>query len=329
MKDIVCMVCGKQLLLVNATHLAKHGITAKEYRGKFPGVPMRDPKVCAKQGQTMKRLLASPSARAQMSARFKAAMTDERRQRASQQLQDRWANDTDFRASMSAASSERLKERWQKDPTYRETMAEANRTKWADPTWRGRMIRAFRSRRRSLRFKEALRCSLRASWTPQRRRAQAEFLRRARLHFRERQRCSARRFMQMRWLDPAYREKMHPHVSKWTSEERIVRDWLVQLSVYQAGTSSQIGFLPHRWLPTSGAGFSANGDFVDYNHRLVIHVDGEFWHHNPSRFPETLVRDARLDAWCRERGWGFLRLTDVEVRQEPNECRRRIREFIK
>lgn len=38
---IKCMVCGEDLLLVNWTHLRRHGITVEEYREKFPLAPLK------------------------------------------------------------------------------------------------------------------------------------------------------------------------------------------------------------------------------------------------------------------------------------------------
>lgn len=191
-----------------------------------------------------------------MGGRLKCAVTEERRGVLSQEMRNRWRDNPEFRQRMSEESSARLKEERWKDPTFRELMAGVNQARWANPIWRKNMIQAFRLRRASSSFREAHQRSLKASWTPQRRRRQARALQRARPRFQERQRRSARKLMQKRWLDPAYREKMRPHVSKWTSEEKIVRGWLVYLGAYQMGSPNRVGFLPHRWLPTGGSGFS-------------------------------------------------------------------------
>ena len=142
--------------------------------------------------------------------------------------------------------------------------------------------------------------------------------------FRKRQSERKRR----NWKDPKYRAAVLPnfekcpHAASWTKPERKIRSILRQLGVYQK--KEGIGFLPHRWLPTAGAGFHANGDFVDYRNKLVIHVDGIYWHGRAG----ALSRDGRLNQWCLNNGWRFLRLTDDTIERKPKLCRRVVHKFL-
>jgi len=139
--------------------------------------------------------------------------------------------------------------------------------------------------------------------------------------------------MRERWKDPEYRKKVTErsglNATKWNKPEKQVRKWLKQLNLYKTGDSSGTpGFVPHAWLPTKGAGWSANGDFVDYNNQQVIHVDGVYYHNNPERFPIVVERDRKLDRWCANHSWQWIRLSDTDIWRRPNWCKNMIRRLV-
>lgn len=324
-----CHICAESFKVISATHLLRHQLTSAQYRQRYPDASFRDADVGKRQGAALSRKYLDPEFRLKMQDAFASADRSNARSAASKLLKLRWSEDASFRDKMALGASQRLKLRWKTDPGFKAKMASVNTARWDNELWRLRRTTAFKEQRGTSAFQSRLRTALRKAWTPKRRQEQAANLtrQRATLGFAIKQQEAARAYTSTRWLDPKYQKLMAPHVSKWTTEERIVRGWLKQLAAYQTGTKTTIGFLPHRWLPTAGAKFSANGDFVDYNHRCVIHVDGTYWHQNERRFPDTIKRDLRTDLWCQNNSWNFLRLTDTEIHEDPT-CFDRLKRFI-
>lgn len=46
--------------------------------------------------------------------------------------------------------------------------------------------------------------------------------------------------------------------------------------------------------------------------RILVEVDGEYWH----SFPNVIERDARKDAWCRENGWELARVGEAAFKRD-------------
>jgi G:T-mismatch repair DNA endonuclease (very short patch repair protein) len=174
-----------------------------------------------------------------------------------------------------------------------------------DPTYRKKMKRA-----------------LKRQWTPEKREAKSKEMKRKWKDPEYKAKMSEQ--SQKLWEDPEHQERMKPIVARWTKPEKVVRGWLKKMGLYKTGHDGGVGFLPHRWLPTRGAGFSANGDFVDYNHKLIIHVDGDYWHSRP----EVVEQDRRLDAWCDANGWAHMRLTESGIYKHPIRFQKAIRSFV-
>lgn len=82
-------------------------------------------------------------------------------------------------------------------------------------------------------------------------------------------------------------------------------------------------------------------DFVLRDARVVILVDGDFWHgwrfeqwrlklseHWERKIAANRRRDARNRKLLRASGWTVVRLWEHQVRESPTRCRRRIRRAI-
>jgi DNA mismatch endonuclease (patch repair protein) len=79
-------------------------------------------------------------------------------------------------------------------------------------------------------------------------------------------------------------------------------------------------------------------DFTFPRSRVVVFVDGDFWHGNPQRFvpPKSNVefwmakiaynrrRDRRNNIELRRRGWTVIRVWESELRRDPLRVLRRI-----
>lgn len=78
-------------------------------------------------------------------------------------------------------------------------------------------------------------------------------------------------------------------------------------------------------------------DFVDRKRKLVVFVDGDFWH--GWRFPlwrhklspkwqkkidDTRSRDRRNHRRLRSQGWTVVRIWEHQVEQSPDRCRQRL-----
>jgi hypothetical protein len=110
--------------------------------------------------------------------------------------------------------------------------------------------------------------------------------------------------------------------NRWTKPEIAIRDLLERLGLYKTGSTGKVGFIPHQWFNTEG--FSFNADFADRNNRLIIHVDGLYWH----ALPGAHERDRRVDRWCCENGWRFVRITDREIKKTPNACLVKVQDLV-
>lgn len=76
--------------------------------------------------------------------------------------------------------------------------------------------------------------------------------------------------------------------------------------------------------------------------RVVVFIDGAFWHGHPSAYKpgksgaywdekirRNVKRDREADAALRAMGWTVLRLWDFEVRKDLDGCVARIREALR
>lgn len=325
---IECRVCLRMFAVLNATHLKQHQLTTQEYRTRFPGAMFRSAEITERQTQTMRAKFKDAGfKRRAVEAMQRKKPSRQRKRTLALAMKRRW-KDSEFRAKMSAAASTRMRERWAMSEAFRARMSSVNSARWKNDAFRSKMIKGFRTRRASPKFNAALAVAVKAAWPEARKQAQAKKLATARHRFAEKQKLAAREFTSRRWLDPKFQQRMQPSVAKWTTEERIVCDWLRRLNAYQVHDATSPSFLPHRWLPTRAAGFAANGDFVDYTRKLVVHVDGEHWHNNPKEYPENIERDRRLDDWCAHNGWKFLRLSDIEIRAKGSTGFQKLQEFV-
>lgn len=120
--------------------------------------------------------------------------------------------------------------------------------------------------------------------------------------------------------------------NRWYTEEKIVRGWLRRLGLYRTGSKSRntVGFVPHGRIPAKGLGFTCSADFIDYNSKLIIHVDGPshyaIWHPG---YKIRCEKDPQIDAWYHRHGWLFLRLTDQDIHRKPVRCRNLIRKLVR
>jgi DNA mismatch endonuclease (patch repair protein) len=76
--------------------------------------------------------------------------------------------------------------------------------------------------------------------------------------------------------------------------------------------------------------------------RVVVFVDGAFWHGHPRKFPEARMseywrkkiernrrRDRRVSRELRTIGWQVLRFWDFEVEENPSRAVRKIRSVLR
>lgn len=236
--------------------------------------------------------------------------------------------DSEIRAKKSNAAKRRcLSDEYKKQLAInatkgRDKVVAKNKERWMDPSFRERMTSIFSENQKKRwandgEYIELMKKTNQAKWKDD--------------EFRQKMSQEASSRLKTMWTDQEYRKRfttINLSATKWHKEEIIVMEWLKDLGLYETGSSETmaIGFLPHAWLPTNG--FSANGDFVDYNNKLIIQVDGEYWHKNEARFPEIASKDNRLNEWCRTNGWSILRLSDAEIKSSPESCIEKIKKLI-
>jgi hypothetical protein len=299
---VTCQFCKSEFRVITYRHVAQHGITISEYRDRYPDSPLadaafihtaseisrdrwQDPEVRKRREKSLERSHQSPKRKAAVSAALKQSWSEDRETRLAQVrdgLNRYWTPE------QRTARGEQMSELWHGDRIRRKKAADRIREEWES----GRRLQQLRE-------------GLARYWTPERRAAHGEAMRK-------------------RWRDPDYVQKIkdanadtrrgQPSAYRWTEPERIVRGWLEAYGLYE--TAYGYGFVAHGWLPVTG--FAANADFVDYRHQKVIHVDGSYWH--GANQPTQVRHDRRLDAWCMENGWSFVRLDEQHIRRHPIEC---------
>lgn len=124
--------------------------------------------------------------------------------------------------------------------------------------------------------------------------------------------------------------------SRIMSSIRSKRNKSTELALAKLLRRHQIkGWRRHQDLP-------GRPDFTFYPHKLVIFVDGDFWHGNPKNYrqPKSNTtywsnkilqnrrRDSRVNRQLRLRGWTVIRIWESDLKKHPDRCIKRIRKFI-
>ena len=65
-------------------------------------------------------------------------------------------------------------------------------------------------------------------------------------------------------------------------------------------------------------------DFINENKKIIIEVDGVYWH----SLPCNIKRDKQKNYVYKSNGYKVLRLTDIEVNQNPDYCLNEIKNTI-
>lgn len=65
-------------------------------------------------------------------------------------------------------------------------------------------------------------------------------------------------------------------------------------------------------------------DFAMPAHLLAIECDGDYWHSRPHQ----ITRDARKDGWLRAHQWRVIRLSERDIRADPEACIQRVLEVM-
>jgi len=286
-ETVRCLECGSRLTQITYGHLKSHSLTLSDYRSKYPDAELTS---TATHERLAQRKQCSREATADRLAKMRAK---------------RWSTKTPADARRVRKRKQQARERmtevstrlWQ-DPDYRAMQTAKARDQlkdwWSDPDYRKRISKARR-----------------ASWTTEKRDAVSRRTRDMSIAL---------------WKDPEHRLRMKEvSVDRWTKPEQTLRDILRSLECYRESLDDpRYGFVAHGWIPTAGAGFSANADFIDYRRRRIIHVDGVYWHSKP----EMKVRDQRLDRWCDANDWAYVRITDADLKHRRAQVEQLVADFV-
>ncbi len=148
----------------------------------------------------------------------------------------------------------------------------------------------------------------------------------------------------LKWTDPQIREKMVEGAKKfWTPEHR--HDQGVKRALYMQSH-------PYQWKPSKledkfaicldewGIKYKRQQrinnkvfDFQLENTKIIIEVDGNFWHCNPKFFPEgpkfqcqvdAIMNDATKNLLLKEAGYKLVRLWEDDINNNLEEVKQRI-----
>jgi len=65
-------------------------------------------------------------------------------------------------------------------------------------------------------------------------------------------------------------------------------------------------------------------DFVLLGYKLVIEVDGDYWH----SLPKQKISDKRKDTYLTNNGWHILRFRECDIYKDLSKCLARINKYI-
>lgn len=124
-------------------------------------------------------------------------------------------------------------------------------------------------------------------------------------------------------MDPATRSRVMSRIrGRDTGPERVVAELLAGAGLIAECQARDLAGRP---------------DFVLRNHRIVVFVDGSFWHgwrfplwrHKLSEAWEAKIeanrrRDQRNHSTLRQQGWTVVRLWDFQLERDPQRCLARV-----
>ena len=322
---VTCQICTRSFKQLTNSHLKVHGLTPAEYQSLHPGCPLVSDEVLAVLRSDRVREIKreaqrkiTPEYRHEQGKKVAASWTPERRRASSERMtrlnDQRWA-DPSYREQQSRQS------RQQALLLPFETRSRAMKRLWQNSEYRALISAIRKDTWRTQGYREKVLRGISEYWTAEKREVIAE-------RFRQLWEDPAWRDQKIEalkemWRDPEFQAAMKPHVGKWTKPEKVVRGWLEDQGLYLTGSPEQVGFVDHVWVKGQ-----FNADFVDFSHKLIIHVDGVYWHHPDTGHPRVIERDRFADAWCIENHWGFIRLTDEQIKNEPEDCKVQIQHLV-
>jgi len=270
-----------------------------QYREEFPDAPLYNDETRQRFVDRNNRRWSDPTAKESVSKALKQSWEDPQvRESRIEGMKQTFATD-----EWKEGHAERMSDRW-RDPGFRSLMTETHRESWQGER-RERTVSAMK----------------RTLATPQQKQKRSEI---AKERWKDKERNAQRsQSMRERWQDSDYRRRVRGR-RKWWGPELVVRALLTEAGLYP-GT-----FDDHVDVYTQRGRWMFNADFAAVSQRLVLHVDG-VWYHHDERAPKhawRVKRDRLIDSWCQAHGWSFLRVTDKELEEDPSFCLRRIKSWV-
>ena len=303
-----CMICGAWKKELNG-HIRMHGVSSNEYKRLYPGMPMASPaSILAKSASIKGKLRKSPD------------LSQDDRDRRRQRLIDRWAKikaemGDDAYASMKMDSAEAM--RTAKGLNYRHS--DATKEKMRGPRMhvrgiprsdehRAKLSAAAKSRASNGLRSDETKAKMREAWV--RRKANRESYQAYVDGVRERMTTPEaisriRDNVSKRLQNPDYNQRQYG-----TGIEIRLKEWL---------DVQGISYVHQHQLTTPIGTFTY--DFFLPDMRLLVEVDGEYWHRKNL---EQVNRDRLKIRLAKEAGIGCVRISDIDWRPEmilasPNE----------
>lgn len=76
-------------------------------------------------------------------------------------------------------------------------------------------------------------------------------------------------------------------------------------------------------------------DFCFPEQRLIVEVDGDYWHGNPSKYTEfdkiqtkTINKDKREASFCKSQNWTLFRFWETDINKDINACIKEVQEAL-
>ena len=317
---IECRICNQKFSkVITWNHLRLHGLTTKEYKERFGKNSVSTPEHREQCSKRMKKKLEDKSFKEMMKASHntelarenhrKSATTPEAIERTRAQMTVQNA-DPEFQAKAKAGGqTDEAKEK------RRESLKEAW-SKYTEEEKQERIDRASASQRTE-EGRKAVSDRMQKSWKdPEFRAMMIEAL--------EKDKENKSKRMKARWEND--REAIQKAISRGLSSKKTKPHQRLKQAMLDAGIT---GFKSEQWMGRpliDGKRMAFRSDEVNWDHRIVVEVNGCYWHACPKcgKAEKDKTNQQRKVAWLRSQGWIVIEVWEHEIGENLPEVVRKI-----
>lgn len=339
-KMLICKICGlsaKNSLQAHINH--SHHLRNKEYLQQYPNSQIyservsdrlkytnahRDPSYKIKLSESSKRLRLNPEWVAKHDASLKKAQnTLEAKEHHRLGMLHHMTNRTPDQAKYRRQTVE---ESW-KDPVKRQNRVQALQKAHKDPEVRKHHSEAAREKFRNMTAEQriAFRQNLKDTWA--RPELRKKILELSKIGLEKANTPESRQKIKETNKTPETKARRHKVAMDRLAKQPIISS----LNIKFGKALSANALYPKAEQPVG----PYTVDFLFPDVKLIVEVDGDFWHANPSLYKtiipmqkRTVDKDKREVTFCKNHGWTLLRFWETDINKDISSCIQKVQEKL-